>query len=408
MKNHQLLSSIEVLRYRYRHFSKKKKGEVLEDLKARFSVDRKYLVRLLARKSGGRPKTPLKTGRPSKYGDASFQSALRKVWKITYFMCGRYLKIAMPDWLPSIEEKYGAFTLDVRDRLLKISAATIDRHLRPQKGVHGKCFTRPGSIIRNEIPLQGPVWDISIPGYIECDTVAHCGGSMLGDFINSVTTVDIASTWTEVRGTWGRGSTGVLEQLKSIEGSLPFAVLGYDADNGGEVLNWHIINYFHEREVPAAVTRSRSYMKNDNAHVEQKNNTVPRRYLGYERLDCQDILPLVNHYYKDILCPLLNHFYPSNKLKDKQLIESKRKRFYDKPMTPYARIMHSEYISQQEKDKLKAAHVLLNPVELRIQEHSVRKQIDSMMKQFRSNRQNSNLKINDFLPTKSRILSELP
>lgn len=209
MKNHQLLSGIEVLRYRYRHFSKKKKGEVLDELTMRFSVDRKYLVRLLARKNGGRPKTPLKSGRPSQYGDASFQSALRKVWKITYFMCGRYLKIAMPDWLPSIEERYGAFTPDIHDRLLKISAATIDRLLRPQKGVHGKCFTRPGSIIRSEIPLQGPAWDISIPGYIECDTVAHCGGSMLGDFINSVTTVDIASTWTEVRGTWGRGSSGV-------------------------------------------------------------------------------------------------------------------------------------------------------------------------------------------------------
>lgn len=408
MKNHQLLSSIELLRYRYRHFSKKKKGDVLEELKTRFSVDRKYLVRLLARKSGGRPKTPLKTGRPSKYRDATFQSALRKVWKITYFMCGRYLKIAMPEWLPSIEEKYGAFAPDVRERLLEISAATIDRYLRPQKGVRGKCFTRPGSIIRSEIPLQGPVWDISIPGYIECDTVAHCGGSMLGDFINSVTTVDIASTWTEVRGTWGRGSAGVLEQLKSIEKSLPFAVLGYDADNGGEVLNWHIIKYFHEREVPAAVTRSRSYMKNDNAHVEQKNNTVPRRYIGYERLDCQDILPLVNHYYKDILCPLLNHFYPSNKLKDKQLIDSKRKRFYGKPLTPYARIMQSEYISQQEKDKLQAEHILLNPVELRIKEHSVRTQIDSLMKQFRSNRQNTNLKNQGLAPLKSRILSDLP
>ena len=408
MRNHQLLSAVEVLRYRYLGFSKKKKGEVLAELEQRFSVDRKYLIRLLARRKGGRPKTPLKIGRPSKYGDAGFQTALRKVWKITYFMCGRYLKVAMPEWLPSIEDKYGSLPADVRDRLLKISAATIDRHLRPQKAVHGRCFTRPGSIIRSEIPVQGSIWDISEPGYIECDTVAHCGGSMLGDFINSVTTVDIATTWTEVRGTWGRGSSGVIEQLKSIEDSLPFTVLGYDADNGGEVLNWHIIKYFHERDVPAAVTRSRSYQKNDNAHVEQKNNTVPRRYLGYERLDCQEILPLVNHYYKDILCPLLNHFYPSNKLKDKQLIDSKRKRFYDKPMTPYARVMLSDLLPQKEKDRLKAIHDSINPVELRIQEQSVRKQIDVMMKQFRSKRQNTNLKIQGFGPLKSRILSDYP
>ena len=408
MKNYQLLSSIEVLKYRYRHFSKKQKGEVLEELEKQFSVDRKYIVRLLSRKKGGRPKNPIKTGRPSKYGDPDFQTALRKVWKITYYMCGRYLKIAMPDWLPSIEKKYGLFTADIHDRLLVISAATIDRYLRPLKSEHGKCFTRHGSVIRSEIPVQGNIWDISIPGYIECDTVAHCGGSMLGDFINSVTTVDIATTWTEVRGTWGRGSSGVFEQIKDIESSLPFTILGYDADNGGEVLNWHIINYFQNRKVPVAVTRSRAYKKNDNAHVEQKNNTVPRRYLGYERLDCQNILPLVNHYYKDILCPLLNHFYPSNKLKDKQLVESKRKRFYDKPMTPYARVMQSTYVAQDEKDKLKAAHDSLNPVELRIQEQTVRKQIDTLMKQFRSKRQNTNLKNQGFEDTKSHISRTTP
>jgi len=204
MKNYKLMSSIEVLKYRYRRMSKKRKGEVLKELEERFFVDRKYLMRLLACKQGGRPKTPAGKGRPSKYGDAKFQAALRKVWKITYFMCGRYLKIAMPDWLPAIEQKYGAFSLDVRERLLAISAATIDRHLRPNKAEHGKSFTRPGSVIRSEIPVQGCVWDISTPGYIECDTVAHCGGSMLGDFVNSVTTVDIASTWIEVRATWGR------------------------------------------------------------------------------------------------------------------------------------------------------------------------------------------------------------
>ena len=132
--------------------------------------------------------------------------------------------------------------------------------------------------------------------------------------------------------------------------------------------------------------RSRAYKKNDNAHVEQKNNTVSRRYIGYERLDYQDVLPLVNHYYKDILCPLLNHFYPSNKLKDKQLVQSKRKRFYDKPMTPYARIMLAYSVTQKQKDSLFAIHNSLNPVELRIQEQAVRKQIDNIMKLFRQTR----------------------
>lgn len=386
MKRVEFLIAIEGLRYRYRHSSKKRKGEVLEDLERRFCVDRKYLIRLLARKPGGRPKNPKQRGRKSKYGDVAFQRALQLVWKTTDYMCGRYLKQAMSDWVPSIERKYSKFAPDVRERLFCISASTIDRHLRSCKVDHGKTLTRPGGLLRSEIPVQGNIWDTTMPGYIECDTVAHCGGSMLGDFINSVTTVDIATTWTEVRGTWGRGSSGVIEQLRDIELKLPFVILGYDADNGGEVLSWHIVKYFSERANPVAITRSRAYHKNDNAHVEQKNNSVARRYLGYERLDDQAVLELINHYYRDIVCTMLNHFYPTNKLKDKQLVKSKRKRFYDKPCTPYTRVLGSSYVSEDAKQKLVAIHNSLDPVELRISEQRVRKQIDTAMKLFRSNK----------------------
>lgn len=396
MRNAKLMSSIELLRYRYRHYSKKQKGKVLEELESRYLVGRKYLVRLLARKPGGRPKTPARRGRRSKYGDHEFQQALRRVWKTTYYMCGRYLKEAIPDWLPAIEAEYGAFSVDVQERLFSISASTIDRHLRPYKAEHGKTLTKPGGLIRGEIPVQGNIWDTTIPGHIECDTVAHCGGSMFGDFINSVTTVDIATTWTEVRGTWGRGSSGVMQQLADIELTLPFQILGYDADNGGEVLNWHVIGYFTNRAIPVAVTRARAYHKNDNAHVEQKNNSVARRYLGYERLDCQQLLPLINHYYKDILCPLLNHFYPTNKLKDKLLVQSKRKRLYDKPCTPFARVMTSPQVSATKKQALLNFHASLNPVKLRILEQKVRKQIDLAMKAFRSERQNQRLNVSGF------------
>ncbi len=398
MKNHQLLSTIELLKYRYRHFSKRKKGEVLVELSNRFSVDRKYLIRLLSPQKGGRPKNPKRMGRPSKYSDAAFQRALYKVWKVSKFMCGRYLKEALPMWLPSIEAEYGSFDSVTKEKLLAISPSTIDRHLRDARRQHGKTFTRRGVVIRSEIPILGNIWDTAIPGFIECDTVAHCGGSMLGDFINSVTTVDIATTWAEVRGTWGRGSSGVMEQLKDIERTLPFDLKGYDADNGGEVMNRHIINYFHGRNVPVAVTRSRAYKKDDNCHVEQKNNSIARKYLGYERLDAQELLPLINHYYKDILCPLLNHFYPTNKLKDKQLVAAKMKRFYDKPKTPFQRVIDSPFVGEDKKQKLIQIHSSLSPVQLRIQEELVRKQIDDKMKLFRINRQNRVSKIQGFTP----------
>jgi hypothetical protein len=178
MRNYKLSSSIEQLKYRYRYASKKRKGEILGELIALHNLDRKYLIRLLAPKNGGRPRNPKRLGRPSKYSDPVFQSALYKVWKQSRFMCGRYLKEAMPEWLPAIEEFHGNFDHQTREKLLTISASTIDRHLRDARRQHGKTFTCRGNVIRSEIPILGNIWDTNMPGFIECDTVAHCGGSM--------------------------------------------------------------------------------------------------------------------------------------------------------------------------------------------------------------------------------------
>lgn len=386
MYNAKLVSAIEVLKYRYRYYSKKKKGDVLTELEERFSVDRKYLVRLLAPRKGGRPKTPRKGGRPSKYQDAPFQVGLRKMWKVTKYMCGKYLERAMPEWLPAYESECQAFAPDVRERLLTISASSIDRYLKPFKAEHGLTLTRPGGILRSEIPIQGNIWDVELPGYLECDTSAHCGSSMFGEFVSSLTTVDIASTWTELRAVWGRGSSGVLEALKDIESTLPFPILGYDPDNGGEVLCWHIIKYFREREIPVAVTRSRAYKKNDQAHVEQRNSSVVRRFLGYERFDFIELTPLVNSYYRDILCPLMNHFFPSHKLKDKQQLQGKRLRIYGPPMTPYERLLESPHVSKEAKEKLQADHAALNPVKLSKQEYLARRAIDTLLKNLKKGR----------------------
>lgn len=396
MSNVELNCAIEVLRYRYRWWSKKKKGEVLDELQERFLVDRKYLVRLLARRKGGRPKTSSKVGRPSKYGDHAFGVALRKMWKVTKYMCGKYLKSAMPEWLPAYENEYGAFSADIHERLLTISASTIDRHLRPLKAEHGLTLTRPGGVLRSEIPVQGNIWNVEEPGFLECDTAAHCGSSMLGEFVSSLTTVDIASTWTELRAVWGRGSSNVLEALKDIEATLPFPILGYDPDNGSEVLCWHIIKYFTERDVPVAVTRSRAYKKNDQAHVEQKNSSVVRRFLGYERLDFIELVPLVNDYYRNILCPLMNHFFPSHKLKDKRQSNGKRQRVYDPPLTPYQRLMNSSFVSKEAKVKLKAEHELLDPVQLSTQEALARKEIDKRLKLLKQARYDSVSKKQNF------------
>ena len=379
---------IEVLGLRYRRARKKAKGRVLDELCERLGVTRKWGIRLLSARGAGRPRKPDKRGRPPEYHGGEFIQALRLVWKKTRYMCGRYLVSAMPDWLPFIEEERGAFSPETRRQLLGISAATIDRRLKPYKAVKGKSFTRSGGF-REQIPIQQSSWDIRQPGFAEVDTVAHCGGSMHGDFVNSLTLVDIATIWTEVRSIFGRGASGVIEQLSAIEEALPFEMLGYDADNGTEVLNQFILDYYQadriKKGLPSVqVTRSRAYQKNDNAYVEQRNDCLPRQYLGYERIGYPEPLPLLNYYWGDIVCPLRNHFYPALKLKDKVRIKSRTRRVYDAPITPYKRVMESEYVPEERKRILEEIHRQLNPVTLVRQEAMIRSRIDAALKKLRA------------------------
>lgn len=372
---------IEVLRTNYRRVGRKRKSEVICELCRRINVGRKHAIRLLSPNPPGRPAKPGKRGRPSKYRDPEFVSALRLVWKTMRYACGRLMKEAIPEWLPYIELESGKFSQDVRQRLLAISAPTIDRILKPYKATKGKSFTRSTGF-RDEIPIQENIWDIREPGFMESDTVAHCGGSMHGEFINTLTMVDISSIWTEARAVFGRGSNAVFDALKDIEANLPFPILGYDADNGGEVLNKHILSYFRDERIelkrhPVQVTRSREYKKNDNAHVEQRNDSIARRYLGYDRLGFSQLVPLVNYYYAKVVCPLMNHFMPTFKLKDKIRIKSRTRRVYDKPVTPYKRIMSSPTVHPELKAKLAKQHRSLNPVALVRQEQLLRKLIDA-------------------------------
>jgi len=377
---------INILRDKHKDSRKKEKGRIISELCERLLVGRKQAIRLLSRSEVGRPRK-LRLGRPSKYQDLEFKNSLRQVWKITDYLCGRRLKEAIPFWLPAIEEEHGAFSADIKERLLAISPPTIDRILKPFKANKGKSYTRSGGF-REQIPIQENIWDIKVPGYMETDTVAHCGGSTFGEFINTVTMVDIATIWTEARAVYGRGSNAVLDGIKDIEHKLPFQILGYDADNGGEVLNRQLFSYFHTERIqkglpPVAVTRSREYKKNDNAHVEQRNDSIARKYLGYDRFGFKELVPLINYYYAEIVCPLNNHFYPCFKLADKIKIKSRIRRIYNKPMTPYARLIDSEYLPHDKKIKLKQIHSSLNPVRLAKQEKIIRKLIDDSIRKLK-------------------------
>ena len=199
-------------------------------------------------------------------------------------------------------------------------------------------------------------WDETQPGFVEADTVAHCGNSLAGDFVWTLTMTDIITGWTECRATWNKGSQGVLEQIQAVENLLPFPLKGFDCDNGSEFLNQHLLRYFTDHPQQPAFTRSRPYKKNDNAHVEQKNWTHARQLFGYDRLDNVALVPLMNEVYSTLWCPLQNHFCPSLKLQKKHRDGAKIVKKYHAPQTPYQRVIVLPDIPETTEQTLRNHH----------------------------------------------------
>ena len=155
------------------------------------------------------------------------------------------------------------------------------------------------------------------------------------------------------------------KEVKDVEDSLPFPLLGFDSDNGGEFINYHLIRHFGQRKKPVSFTRSRPYRKDDNCHIEQKNWTHVRQWIGYHRLDNPDVVPLMNDLYKTEWRLYHNFFLPSFKLMEKKRIASKTVKRYDTPKTPYERVLESPYVLASIKESLKEQVIHLNPFRLR-------------------------------------------
>lgn len=388
MNRQEKTGYIAYLRGRYGWQKRKTKSAIIEQICTEFGCHRKHALRLMGKRQVGRPQNQKRPGRKSEYQGYEFILILRKVWEATGRMCSKRLKAAMPEWLPYVAADLGGISLDIQRKLLAISAPTIDRILCEYRKERGLSATRPGSVLKHEIPIQGSVWNITEPGFMESDTVSHCGGSLFGDFVNTLTLTDIATTWTETRGMWGKSASVVITHLLDIEASLPFKLLGFDSDGGSEFINYAVFNYLKERQTskPIIFTRSRPYQKNDNAHVEQKNWSISRRYLGYDRLDFIELAVLVNQYFREIVCPLNNHFHPSFKLYDKIQKQSRFKRIYKPPMTPYQRVMESTFVDDAVKQMLKIEHLKLNPVALTKKAILMRKKIDLKLKELQKAR----------------------
>ena len=292
---------------------------------------------------------------------------LEDIWLKADRPCGSRLVGMIPLWLPFYEKEHGDLEAGTREKLLHVKPRTLDRVLGPTRKKHGSrglSGTRPGNYLKASIPIKISHDDVTEPGFIQADTVAHCDGSLEGDFVWSLTFTDILTGWTENGAVWNKGQYGVHQLLEKFEQRLPFSVKGFHSDNGGEFINHHLHSYYIHRDVPVDMTRGRPGRKNDNPHVEQKNYTHVRCLLGYRRIDDPGLVTTINELYE--AANLLNNFFCSNRrIIFKERRGSKYYKKYDAPATPCERLMASGHLTEPQKMYLTEIQINLDPYKLR-------------------------------------------
>ena len=353
------------MRRRYKKASKNDKARMLDELVALCGWTRSYASRAL-RHEPKRRKGPETRGRKRIY-TAEVMLPLRKVWASLDFACGKRMAAGMDDVLDALLRFN---RLDCPERVIgllrSMSAATIDRVLAPDRArgsLKGRATTKPGTLLKSRIQVRtGTEWNDAVPGFLEIDLVAHCGDSTGGEYCNTLDATDIATCWTETRAVRNKAQVHVFAALEDIIARLPFATLGIDSDNGSEFINNELYRYCTQHHI--AFTRSRPYRKNDGCHVEQKNWSVVRQNVGYGRFDTPEELEILNAIHALVRLHT-NFFMPSAKLVMKTRDGSKVTKRYDKPTTPYRRILVSEHIADTVKARLTARFETLDPAELR-------------------------------------------
>ncbi len=264
----------------------------------------------------------------------------------------------------------------MREKLLTISASTIDRLLKGEKkkmALKSRKSTKPGTLLKNQIEVRTFAdWNRAKVGFMEMDLVSHEGGNPRGDFAFSLTLTDVCSGWTENRAVKNRAQKWTFEAIDIIKKRLPFSIKGLDSDNDSTFINHHMLHYCEENHI--TFTRSRAGNKNDGCYVEQKNWSIVRRTVGYARYDTDEEVDILNQIY-DVLRLYVNMFQPVAKLISKERQGAKVKKIYDTPKTPCHRLLESPDVPEEVKAQLQKTFDELNPAALK-------REIDRLLKEL--------------------------
>lgn len=349
----------------YLKSTRQRKGEILDHVCDVVKIHKKSATRKFKVLQMKDSSIEEKRGRREYYTPDS-TAALKTIWETASEVCGELVHPAIEEYVPILKrDKLWKHTNEATEKLLQMSLATVKRKvgnfMKARKFRKGISTTKP-SLLKEIIPIFTGPWKDKPPGYGQIDTLVHCGGSLLGDMAFSVNFTDVPTLWVSFNAQWNKGQRATRDSLKRIKEKVPFEILGMHPDTGSEFINWFLKAWCDENKIE--LTRSRPNHKNDNAFVEQKNGHVLRRFLGYSRIDCPEVIEKMNEMF-DVLELYLNHFVPSRKLIEKVRIGSKYKRKYDKAQTAYRRVLDHPDVKREVKAELIKQHEMLNPLLLK-------------------------------------------
>lgn len=345
----------------YRKANRREKALILNSFCAATGYHRKYAIHLLAHPP--EPKPRRRRGHPPRYGPQVLR-ILSKIWEAAGYPWSVRLKALVPLWLPWLRQRL-KISPELEQQLLAMSPRTMDRRLQPLKQRLGRRLygrTKPGSLLKHQIPVQTSSWAEARPGFTEIDLVSHSGNAASGEFLHSLNVTDLATTWVETRAVRGKGQSGIVLALTDIAQALPFSLQGVDSDNGSEFINQHLVRFCQQRDIQ--FTRSRPYKKDDNAHVEQKNWTHVRKLLGWDRYDSPSALEALNDLYRNELRLMMNLYQPTVKLENKVRVGSRLQRRYSPAQTPLDRLLTHTEVDLQQAEQLRKLRETLDPFEL--------------------------------------------
>ena len=349
--------------------SKKKRGELLNEAEKRTKLERKYLTVKLKSKSN-LDKLPQERKKKKEYYDNSIKPALVKMWQIFDNPCGQRLEPLLKTEIDKLRLlKELNCSNEVAKKLKQMGSATVDRKLKHQKEIElvkRKYHRKVNPLLYQKIPVKVfDEQDRSILGNMQIDLVEHCGASAAGQFVNTLTTTDIFSGWTEEEAIMGKSQERSRDGVEQARARCPFFWKGMHSDGGTEFINAHLFKYSIETGLD--FSRSRPYKKNDNCLVEQKNYTHVKKFVGYLRYDSVEEQNILNDLYRNELRLFKNFFQPVIKLVSKERVGGKIHRKYDKPKTPFHRLLELDEITESKKQELKVVYESLNPAHLKRQ-----------------------------------------